>query len=378
MNNMKFKLLKIFIASLIPLFIFPSCGTKRTIPISGRKIRIAEGAYSDGQMLEQSKAYYPYAIKKYGNLSSNKQNVMMVKRVANNLIDATNKYLKDNGYNEDLKYFEWEVNLVDSKIPNAFCMAGGKIVVLEGILPVAKDENGLAAILGHEIGHAIAHHSAEQCTKDAKKKVWQSVGALGIGIAGVATKADMNVVGDVTAQIVDLSNEVMQYVEQRYSRKQEFEADRIGLMLMALAGYDPREAPKLWTRMTEMYGETPGTLLDSHPSNKKRKREMEEKWMSEALRYYNSSKNAAKMTSNQGYGQNTAKSRKNSTIENKRYKVTASKLNIRVDPSTNSTVIGSFSKGQIITVESISNGWATIKYNGKTAYVSVRYITLEN
>lgn len=371
---MKGKVLNLIILILVSVFILPSCGTKRTVPITGRKIRIAEGAYSDGQMLETSKAYYPLIIKEYGKLSSDKNNSAVVAKVANNLINATNKYMKENGYGDELKYYEWEVKLVESKVPNAFCMPGGKIVVLEGILPAAKNEAGLAAILGHEIGHAIGHHSAEAQTKAAKKKVWQSVGAVGLTVAGAVTNADMNEVQGVTEQIVGLSDEVMQYVEQHYSRKQEYEADHMGLVLMALAGYDPREAPKLWTRMTEMYGETPGTLLDSHPSNKKRKQEMEEKWMGQALAYYNSSSKNASSKSNvsQTSGKSLTQSQSAKTGQ---YTVTANRLNVRVSPSTGADVLGALQKGQTVTVKSVSNGWATITFKGRTAYINASYIT---
>lgn len=168
---MKSKVIHFIILFLVSIFILPSCGTKRIVPITGRKIRIAEGAYSDAQMLEMSKAYYPATIAQNGKVSSDKQKSAMVARVSNNLIDATKKYMKEHGYGDELKYYEWEVKLVDSKVPNAFCMPGGKIVVYEGILPVAKNEAGLACILGHEIGHAIGHHKAEEFTKTAKKQV---------------------------------------------------------------------------------------------------------------------------------------------------------------------------------------------------------------
>lgn len=375
---MKLKFFKTILIFFIPLLIFPSCGTKRIVPITGRKIRIAEGSFSDRQMLEESKAAYPYIMSSYGKVSTNGQKTALVNRVANNLITATNNYLKTHGYSDELKYYEWEVHLIDSDVPNAFCMAGGKIVVLEGILPIAHDEAGLAAVLGHEIGHALAHHIAEEMTKEKKKKAIQTVGAVGIGIAGVATKADMNVVNQVISSGVDLSNTIMQYVERRYSRKHELEADRIGMVLMAMAGYDPREAPKIWERMTDLVGETPGTLLDTHPSNKQRKQEMEEKWMSEALSYYKNSGAAQKSYTSQTSSRSSAgSSASQSSATGTRYKVTATKLNVRVSPSTGASILGALSKGQVITVTSISGGWATITYQGKTGYVSSGYLIPE-
>lgn len=187
----------------------------------------------------------------------------------------------------------------------------------------------------------------------------------------------MEQVNDIAGQLVGMSNEVMQYVEQHYSRKQEYEADRMGLVLMALAGYDPREAPKLWARMTEMIGETPGTLLDSHPSNMKRKKEMEEKWMPEALAYYNSSSKRGSSGASKSVASTTNTSGKaiaQGQTGGNQYKVTATRLNVRVSPSGSAGVLGVLTNGQIVAVKSISNGWATITYKGQTAYISATYL----
>ena len=133
--------------------------------------------FSDAQMLQASKSVYGEYISQCGGDSRDRQKTAMVKRVANNLIAVTNDYLRKNGYVNELKNFEWDVHLVPAPGQvNATCMAGGKILVFEGILPIAQNDAGLAAILGHEIGHAIGHHIAEQLTKQKKKQIGQMLG----------------------------------------------------------------------------------------------------------------------------------------------------------------------------------------------------------
>lgn len=384
---MQSNLLKSLVFLLVPAFLFPSCGTKREVPLTGRKMRIVESAFSDAAMLANSKSLYPSLISQFGGISNNSSNKAMVDRVANKLINAANNYLRTHGFANELKYYEWEVHLVKSNAVNAFCMAGGKICVLEGILPAAHNEAGLAAVLGHEIGHALAHHTAEQLTKEQNKKILQTVGAVGVGIAGVATKADMNVVNEVINAGVSLSNDVMAFVEMRYSRKHELEADRIGMALMAMAGYDPHEAPKVWARMTDMYGETPGTLLDSHPSNAKRRKELEEKWMDEAMAYYRqsnpssvsyaqttSSASSASSASTSTRAAAAASSSFASSNGGSAYTVTATSLNVRTSPSAAASSMGTLKKGQTVQVQTISAGWATITFNGKTGYVKSNFL----
>lgn len=270
--------------------LFISCGTKRTVPITNRTQRIAEGAFSDDQVLSMIKPIYKKTISQYGD-SRNKKQTALVKKVSNRLIQATNTYLKSNGYANELKYYEWEVHLIKNSEANACCYPGGKILVYEPILDVTANEAGLAAVLGHEIGHAIAKHSAEKLTKSAKKMIWQQVGVNAINIIGLIEGESQETINEVSNSGVDLSNEIMQYVEMKYSRKQEHEADHIGMVLMAMAGYDSHEAPKVWTRMTQKYGDSTDRILSTHPSNAKRQRWMNEKWMDEAMRYYKPHRN---------------------------------------------------------------------------------------
>lgn len=372
---MKYKLSFKILLFLLPLFIFTDCGTQRVVPITGRKYRVQENNFGDYQMLNMVKADYNDYVYSLGGDSNNKTESARVKRVANNLITAVTDYMSKNGYANELQFYEWEVHLVPAPGEvNATCMPGGKIVVFEGILPVAGNDAGLAAILGHEIGHAIAHHAAEQLTKSNNKSIWQNIGAAGISIAGIATGADPNSVNQVVNGTLNLSNQVMQFVEMKYSRNHEYEADHIGMVLMAMAGYDPREAPKVWERMTQYFGDNQMRILSTHPSNQNRMKKMNEKWMDEALTYYNNSKVKQQSKVSTGNANNLVNNN-NSNLKSNQYKVTANVLNVRTSPSvSNSSVLGGLTKGQVVTVTDISNGWGKVNYNGKTGYVSMQYL----
>ena len=379
LKNKKF----IFIL-LIPLILLSGCGTKRVVPITGRKYRVYENAYSDGQMLNMVKSEYGAYVYSLGGDSKKTQEAQRVKNVASRLIGAATDYMKKNGFANELKFYEWEVHLVPAPGQvNATCMPGGKIVVYEGILPIAYNDAGLAAILGHEIGHALAHHAAEKFSKQRNKSIWQTIGAVGLTTAGVALGGDAGTVSDVVGNTVKLSNQIMEFVEMKYSRNHEYEADHIGMVLMAMAGYDPREAPKVWERMTQHYGDFDMRILSTHPSNKNRMKKMNEKWMNEALSYYNSSKSGKTgnyLTSNTSVskGNSGGSSYSSGYVaggSQNNYKVTAGSLNIRNAPnSSGSSVIGSLKKGEVVSVQSITNGWAKITYGGKTGYVSLKYL----
>lgn len=192
----KIKVVTIFFVT----FILMSCGTKRVVPITGRTYRIGEGLFSDQKMLQSSNSfYYSKYIPEMGGDSHDEEKTAMVKKVAENLIRATTEYMRNNGYADELKFYEWDVHLVPAPGQiNATCMAGGKILVFEGILPIAQNEAGLAAVLGHEIGHAIAHHSAQSATQESKKKIGQMIGAVGLSILGDKFGAG----GDLTGELI--------------------------------------------------------------------------------------------------------------------------------------------------------------------------------
>jgi len=198
-----------------------------------------------------------------------------VKRVAARIIEAARR----SKYSEIAQQFQWEVIVIkDDKTMNAFALPGGKIAVYTGIFPVARSEAGLAAVLGHEVVHALARHGAErmsqgQLTNTALEIAGAAVGAA--GDRGMVSHAAMAALG-AGAQVGILLP---------FSRKHESEADYVGILLAADAGYDPREAVVLWERMGQMSGGAPSEFLSTHPSHETRITQLK-KWMPEAMTIY--------------------------------------------------------------------------------------------
>ena len=157
-----------------------ACGTSSRVPITGRKHSLL---VSDAQILSLSKQEYSKFLKS-SKLSTNAANTAMVKRVGQRLANAVETYLMNNGYQDEIKNFEWEFNLVADNHVNAFCMPGGKIVVYEGLLPVTQNEASLAIVLGHEIAHAVAKHSAEQMSKKMRRAYGTQIGGSILGRIG--------------------------------------------------------------------------------------------------------------------------------------------------------------------------------------------------
>jgi predicted Zn-dependent protease len=172
----------------------------------------------------------------------------------------------------------WEFKLLSSKDVNAFCLPGGKVAVYTGILPVMKTEAGLAAVVGHEIGHAVARHGAERITGGMLLQ-------LGLGVADVSLSNSE--VHDELMGLLGLGAAVG--VVLPFSRANELEADYLGGVFMAKAGYDPHEAVEVWKRMTSMHGDNPLPLLSTHPSNNKRIERLEEE-MKTFSKYYGKAK----------------------------------------------------------------------------------------
>lgn len=210
--------------------------------------------------------------------SQDPREIEPVKRVAARIIEAA----KRSKYAEMAQQFQWEVIVIkDDKTMNAFALPGGKIAVYTGIFPVARTEAGLAAVLGHEVVHALARHGAErmsqgQLTNAALQVAGAAAGAAGGG--GMMSQAAMAALG-AGAQVGVLLP---------FSRKHESEADYIGILLAADAGYDPRESVSLWERMAQLsQGGGPSEFLSTHPSNETRIDQLKE-WMPEAMGIYQS------------------------------------------------------------------------------------------
>ena len=249
-----------------------ACGTASKVPLTGRTHRLS---VSDAQLLSLSNQEYTKFMAS-AKRSTDAKNTAMVQRVGRNLANAVETYLQNNGYANEVKNFQWEFNLVQDKQANAFCMPGGKIVVYEGLLPYTQNEASLAIVLGHEIAHAVAKHSAEQLTKQMNQQ-------MGTNILGtVLNSAVGSGVGDIAAQV---AGGYFSFRNLKYSRDNESEADYMGLIFAAMAGYDPANAVTFWKRMAAGTNSNTSEILSDHPSDARRIQNIE-KWLPEAEKYY--------------------------------------------------------------------------------------------
>ena len=260
--------------------ILASCGTSSTVPITGRKQNIL---VSDEQVLSLSNQQYQEYMKT-AKASTNATNTAMVKRVGQNIANAVVSYLKQNGLAAEVSNYKWEFNLVQDKNVNAFCMPGGKIVVYEGLLPVTKDESSLAIVVGHEVAHAVAKHSAERLSNELRKQYGSQI--LGAVLQGAGASANLQ---NISSTVFGIGTTLG---GAAYSRSQESEADRLGLIFAAMAGYDPSVAVTFWQRMASATGNN-YSILSDHPSDQTRIKNIQG-WLPEAQQYY---KPATKSTS---------------------------------------------------------------------------------
>lgn len=207
---------------------------------------------------------------------SENKDARMVQNVGRNIASSVEDYLRDNGYKEQAQSFEWEFTLVEQDVVNAWAMPGGKTAVYTGILPVTKNREGLAVVMGHEVAHAVARHGNERMSQQL------AVALGGISLA-VAMRNKPQITQNLFMAAYGLGSQVG--VLLPFSRKHESEADRMGLVFMAMAGYDPREAPNFWKRMSEAGGKAPPEFLSTHPSHETRIEDLK-RYMPEAMRYY--------------------------------------------------------------------------------------------
>lgn len=258
------------IITVLTIFILQSCST---VPLTGRS---QLNMIPNSEMLTMSFQQYDQFLKE-NKLSTNQAEVNIVKKTGENIQHAVERYLQANNLSDRLNGYNWEFNLVESDQVNAWCMPGGKVVVYTGILPLTMDENGLAVVMGHEIAHAIAEHGNERMSQ----QLLQEVGAVGLMVAMKDEPAQtqaiwLSVYGVGTTVGVILP----------YSRTHESEADHLGLIFMAMAGYDPHIAPEFWKRMAaSKQGGSPPEFLSTHPSDQTRINDITA-WIPEAMKYY--------------------------------------------------------------------------------------------
>ncbi len=247
---MKSKIILSFLA-LVVLVI--GCATN---PFTGKQTL---ALVPNSQILPMSFQQYKEFLSEH-QVVKNTTDAKMVNDVGHKIADAAEKYLKANGYEGYLTDYRWEYNLVESPEVNAWCMPGGKIVIYSGILPVTKNEAGLAAVMGHEVAHALANHGQQRMSAGQI----QQLGAVAGNIA-LANKPENQEIFN-TAYGLGSNLGVM----LPFSRSHESEADQIGLMLMAIAGYEPIAAAELWERMQAQEQGTPPEFLSTQPSSSTR------------------------------------------------------------------------------------------------------------
>jgi len=252
-NYMKnFKMNWKITASLIALVsIIVACST---VPITGRK---QINLFPSSQMAEMGLTNYQ-AFLKEAKLSTNKEQTALVKKVGAKISAAVEQYMNDNGLGSQLADFKWEFNLVEDDTPNAWCMPGGKVVFYTGILPFTKTEEGMAVVMGHEIAHAIARHGNERMSQQ-----------MGVQAVAAGLQVALSEKPEQTQQIYmgafGLGAQFGMMLP--FSRKHETEADQMGLVFMAMAGYDPAYAVEFWTRMAQSGGQKPPEFMSTHPSD---------------------------------------------------------------------------------------------------------------
>ncbi|SDX41824.1 M48 family metallopeptidase [Aequorivita viscosa] len=247
---MKFKLT----ISLLAVALFAiGCATN---PFTGEKTL---ALVPNSQILPMAFQQYDQFLSEH-KVVKNTTDARMVHDVGNKIAAAAEKYLKANGYAGYLADYRWEYNLVDSPEVNAWCMPGGKIVIYTGILPVTKNEAGLAAVMGHEVAHALANHGQQRMSAAQV----QQLGAVAGNIALAENPENQALFN--TAYGLGTNVGVM----LPFSRSHETEADKIGLTLMAIAGYDPIVAAQLWERMQAQQQGAPPEFLSTHPASSTR------------------------------------------------------------------------------------------------------------
>lgn len=230
-----------------------------TNPVTGRK---QASMVSNDALFEQSFAAYNETLKTE-KVSSNQAYNDQVRRVGKRIQTSVETFFREAGMPNYLEDYQWEYKVIESDQLNAWCMPGGKVAFYTAILPVCKDDTGVAVVMGHEIAHAVANHGAERMSQNQIKGAIGAVGAIALGVGGVSSSST-----ELILQAYGVGTDIGLLT---YSRKHESEADEMGLLFMALAGYDPTQAPKFWERMEAESSKTgsgkPPEFLSTHPSS---------------------------------------------------------------------------------------------------------------
>ncbi|SFD04561.1 Peptidase family M48 [Chitinophaga sp. CF118] len=243
------------------------------VPITGRsQLNLIPESTMQSMALQE---YQSFLSTNKAISSSASKDAEMVKRVGQRISAAVTRYMAQNNLAAEVANYKWEFNLVDNKEVNAWCMPGGKVVVYTGLLPVTQNETALSCVMGHEIAHAIARHGNERMS--------QQVVAQGIQVAGSVALNRNPQAQNIFLQSFGVGGNLGMLA---YSRKNELEADHLGVIFMAMAGYNPQEAIPFWQRMANASGGSkPPELVSTHPSDERRIAQLQTV-MPEAMKYY--------------------------------------------------------------------------------------------
>jgi predicted Zn-dependent protease len=246
-------LMKKIVFILISICLLESCST---VPITGRK-RV--NFVSDARVLPTSFQQYNDFLKE-NKISKDKEKIAELNTIGKNISLAVDLFMRSNKMIQEADSYKWEFNLIENEQLNAWCLPGGKVVFYTGILPVAKNRDGIAAIMGHEIAHAFAKHGQERMSSSQL----QQLGGLAIDY-GTEKKNERD--RKIWNAAYGLGSKVGML---KFSRRHETEADKLGMVFMIMAGYNPEEAVNVWIRMSQLGKSKTPEFLSTHPSNKTR------------------------------------------------------------------------------------------------------------
>jgi predicted Zn-dependent protease len=243
-----------------------------TVPLIGRK---QVSLLPESSMVEMSLTNYGEFLKA-NKLSTNQEQTATVKRVGAKMAIAVERYLKDNGYADRIADFKWEFNLVQNNELNAWCMPGGKVVFYTGIMPLTKNDAGVAVVMGHEIGHAVARHGNERMSI----QLGQQFGSTALS---EIIKAKPQETQAIYQTVFGLGTQYLGVLP--YSRLHEYEGDKLGLIFMSIAGYNPSEAIGFWERMAAGSGGKMPEFMSTHPLEQNRIDAIKQ-FLPEAMKFY--------------------------------------------------------------------------------------------
>ena len=272
MTNLLIKKTTTMLKKIVLFSLLLALGACATVPITGRR---QLSLVSSAEMQSMSYSAYREVLDTARVLNTG--DAAMVKRVGQRIQRAVETYMAQNNMSDQLAGFQWEFNLIQDPQVNAWCMPGGKVAVYTGILPLTKNETGLAVVMGHEIAHAIAKHGDERMSQGLAAQLGSAAAQVAVANkTPLAQNLFLSAFG-VGAQLGLL----------KYGRTQESEADHLGLIFMAMAGYDPQQSIPFWERMASQKGGggAPPEFLSTHPSDATRINNLQ-RLMPQALKYY--------------------------------------------------------------------------------------------